>query len=98
MNDMAPWCPKCGGRWDREGSLPTEVVSGHSIGDERNTHYVLIPSGDRLEVICHLCGMKMDYPLSIKDKRKLLVEREVKLYKIIEELEKQLKETKGGVK
>lgn len=91
---MAPWCPKCGGKWERQGPLPTIVAGEYSIGDDMNTHYVLIPSGDRLEVICHYCGMKLNYPLSMEDEEKLLVEREVKLYKIIEELEKQLKEAK----
>jgi len=88
---MAPWCPKCGGKWEREGPLP-QKFGERVIGDDTNTHYVLIPSGDRVEVICHYCGTTLDYPLSMEDEKKLLVEREAKLYKIIEELEEQLKE------
>jgi len=88
---MAPWCPKCGGNWENEGSLLKKITDELNIGDDRNTHWVLIPSGDRVEVICHHCGTTFDYPLSMEDEKKLLVRREAKLYKMIEELEAQLK-------
>lgn len=93
---MAPWCPKCGGRWERNGSLLKKITDELTVGDDMNTHWVLIPSGDRVEVICHYCGTTLNYPLSMEDEEKLLVEREVKLYKIIEELEERLKKEQGG--
>lgn len=90
---MTASCPKCGGKWDREGTRP-KAVGRYFIGSDENTHFILVPCGDRLEVLCHYCNTTMSYPLSIEDEKKLFIEREVKLYEIIEKLERQLKTAK----
>lgn len=90
---MTASCPKCGGKWQSEGPRPT-IFGGHSIGHEENTHYVLIPCGDRLEVICHYCETTITYLLSLEEEKQFAMEREAKLYKMINILGEELRKEK----
>lgn len=85
---MTECCPKCGGKWDGEG---------HRDFNPESKHWISIPEGGRVEVLCYCCNTVIVYHLSRDQEIEFALEREAELYKLINKLDERVKELGGSI-